>query len=154
MKVPESCFKWSRGFFIVWRKKKKKSLIAIILEKMKFLRNIELGLGDDAGNWSTGFLSIMKPVCSCDFWFRVLHHQLPLYSDGTGTHSWKDLFHVGHASTRKVVESQKGAQFKNKLESSSSMDLGLFLSIPVTHIMWLCLSLLTSKTRQWYLPVT
>lgn len=120
---------------------------------MKFLENIGLGLGDDMENWSADFLSIMKPAYSCDFgsqYYIISSHCIQM----EWAHSWKNLFHVGHASTMKVAESQKGAQFKKKLESSSSTHLGLVLSVPVTCIMWLCLSLPTSKTRQWYLPVT
>lgn len=50
----------------------------------RFLRNLGLGLEDDVGNWSTAFLSIMKPVCSWDFGSPVTRNEqlclcLPTY---------------------------------------------------------------------------
>lgn len=111
MKIPGSCLKWSTGFFIASKEKKTKT---------KVLRNMGLGLGK-LKHW---FSKHHETSLFMWLWLTGLQHQLPLSTDGMGTQLERSIscWEWGW----EVAESQKGAQFKNKLESSSSMALSLF----------------------------
>lgn len=82
------------------------------------------------------------------FWLIVLHHQLPLYTAGMGTYPERSV--PGWAcSYQEGCRKPERSPVQEQVESSASGVLGLFLYIPVTRIMWLCLCFPIYKIRQY-----